>query len=168
MSGSANLRQYLDENLAGTPAYNALSGYVQVLEVLECLAIAAKALVESQTQAPRGFWDHELVSEPKLTALESALDAAGYGMTDEEFERRLDRLQAAVADVKDSRPQAREAKRERDVDVMVYGCAFTMHTAEGDRRVPPDAVALDAALLPPGNWPVEQLERHRPMSGSQS
>jgi len=52
------------------------------IERLRSVAVAAKALAD--IAAPWSI-DYELVSERKLTALESALEAAGYGMSDEEM-----------------------------------------------------------------------------------
>lgn len=56
------------------------------LERLRAVAVAAKALVRS-VQVGYGLTpDTEVVSEPALTMLETALAEAGYDMTDEELE----------------------------------------------------------------------------------
>ena len=52
------------------------------IERLRAVALAAKALV--QTAHDSHHDGHTTVDEPALTALESALEAAGYGMTEEE------------------------------------------------------------------------------------
>lgn len=54
------------------------------LVALRAVAVAAKDLVRSVTGNSL-FVTEETVSEPALTRLESALAAAGYDMTDEEF-----------------------------------------------------------------------------------
>lgn len=54
----------------------------QEVELLRAVATAAKNLVESTTEI--GYVNHTAVDEVALVALESALEAAGYGMSDEE------------------------------------------------------------------------------------
>lgn len=55
---------------------------------LEAVAEAAKNLVESAEGSNLGLCQ-AYVNDPKLTALESALEAAGYGMTEQELEEAL-------------------------------------------------------------------------------
>ena len=59
-----------------------------VIERLRAVAVAAKALAQT-AESLHGVLNHsqQIVSESKLTALETALAQAGYDMTDEEFER---------------------------------------------------------------------------------
>ena len=52
------------------------------LDQLRSVALAAQALVQSANN--RLAADEVSVDEPALTALESALEAAGYGMSEEE------------------------------------------------------------------------------------
>ena len=52
---------------------------------LRSVALAARVLVQSANN--RLACDEVSVDEPALTALESALEAAGFGMSEEEFER---------------------------------------------------------------------------------
>jgi hypothetical protein len=56
---------------------------------LRAVAVAAKALVNEPTG--RYYYEDDLCAfpEPLVTALETALAAAGYDMTDEEFEAAL-------------------------------------------------------------------------------
>ena len=58
------------------------------IERLRAVAVAAKALAQT-AESLHGVLNHsqQIVSESKLTALETALAQAGYDMTDEEFER---------------------------------------------------------------------------------
>jgi hypothetical protein len=53
-------------------------------ETLKAVAVAAKALVRTAT-GDALFRSQETVDEKALTELETALAAAGYDMTDEEF-----------------------------------------------------------------------------------
>ena len=56
------------------------------LERLTAVALAARALVRSPLGRARlSSRDVEVVAEPALTALESALAEAGYDLTDEEL-----------------------------------------------------------------------------------
>ena len=57
------------------------------LEKLRVVAEAARKLARSVV--PGLVPDLEMVSDAALVELESALDAAGYGMTDEEISREL-------------------------------------------------------------------------------
>lgn len=71
---------------------NLLPELVAEIERLTAVATAARALVQSAHDSSPAMLvtldpDEPAVSERALTALESALEAAGYGMTDEEFER---------------------------------------------------------------------------------
>src|SRR2546423_13759641 len=52
---------------------------------LRSVALAARVLVQSANN--RLACDEASVDEPALTALESALEAAGFGMSEDEFER---------------------------------------------------------------------------------
>lgn len=65
-----------------------VTAWKEELEQLRVVAIAAKTLVQSASGGSRAL-ETELVSEPALTALETALAAAGYDMTDEELQERL-------------------------------------------------------------------------------
>src|SRR2546421_3507787 len=62
-----------------------IRGAVEEIDKLRCVALAARALVQSAETLPSGLdYSQQIVSEPALTALESALEAAGYGMSEEE------------------------------------------------------------------------------------
>lgn len=67
----AHLREVVDET-------------ADELERLTAVALAARALVRSASGNAL-LRDEDTVSEPALTALESALAEAGYDMTDEEL-----------------------------------------------------------------------------------
>src|SRR5256885_1571261 len=69
----------------GSPTGCPLPWPREQIDRLRSVALAARALVQSAETLPSGLdYSQQVVSEPALTALESALEAAGYGMSEEE------------------------------------------------------------------------------------
>jgi len=81
----ALLREAYAETYPVRPLLNAIAAKDAEIEQLRAVAAAARRLVETAHDSiNHDGRDTTTVDEPALTALESALEAAGYGMTDEE------------------------------------------------------------------------------------
>lgn len=71
--------------VAFTGLQRAVDEACKTIDKLRTVAEAARALTDNAEDL--GL--NSVVREKDLVALESALEAAGYGMTDEEFDRRI-------------------------------------------------------------------------------